>query len=1714
MDLHFIYTGGDFSYPYYLAIVSALKTQKVDSVKLWHTERLQGRYFEKIRDRVELLNADVPDFPALKNKETRFKNTHIKDYLTWKILYDHGGICMDLDTFSLKDISLLLGDKSIVAPIDVPKIEDCPYPFNSAIVVAVRHSPVIAAVLTRVEGKLAGKDVKWGETGPIAFSDVVKSNLDAGVIVPEFGTCGGFGGHEILDLYKETGTLRPNARVVHLFAYASGNLFNNIDERYIDKGNTLLARLVKETLTKEEWDTRPELHFINTGLTFPYPYYLSLMSAIKTQNASQINLWLVKEPSGPYYDAVKDKVKVTKLGEDIPDFPVLRYPNPDHPERKENFANSHLVDYYRWQILWRYGGIAADMDSLFIKDCCDLIDAKLWQEGKEFLVPAVYEDWEHVDSNTRPFHNAIFAGRKRSLIMQWIYEDCHRRMMKDDNFVWGDSGPHILNEYAKAYPTSTEVVEYGVLGGNLEMYQLFDEKGKLPDNQRFIHLWAQSIDGYWPAINESYIEESNHLYAKMVRSVLGIEERMPDIDKLISGIGRERLVYEENAAGYPMYLFADEKYLTPMIKQDHVWEPEVTNFVKNNLKTGQVFVDVGAHNGYYTIIASKIVGDEGKVLAFEPCALNRSLLELNLRLNKCNNVFVSPLALSNVSGEAKLYAAPPCSYGQRSITNEWKTEGYDVVKTAPLDEVMLYKPDMVKIDVDGAAELVVEGMVKTLARNPRVYIALEDITGKALELLKKQGFSVTSQGPANYDYQLLKQPLDLEGFINAKGQHYRPIFQYLRTHPCRSIMEIGTYDGGNAVQMIKAAAGKVPESDIVYYGFDLFEDMTPEMINKEYSYPKPPAVEKVQAMIEGQTQAKAVLIKGDTRKTLPQRLDLATVVQMRTEPLPKMDLIYIDGGHSLETVASDWLNVIPLIGPDTVVFFDDYLPEMPFIGCRATVDGIDKDKYAVDIPQAYDDYPKEYGRMRIQLAEVRMKREHTNKTGKPALHILGLAHTKTDPAYNACFSDDTEVMTEDGWKPLKGVVEEKIPVKVATLNQSTGMVEYQLPTHYHKYSYDGKMFHQGGQSIDLMTTPDHMLWLRTAQEMKMGKPYHFVVANEIRRVVQYQRDFPWEDAKEPEGSFILPAYDSNMIHRSPKSIPWNDWLSLFGIYVSEGNVGYNKFKSSSSRASAGGIIKRPYSICIAQEISVNRIKIMCLLEKMGFNFHVGPQGFIIGDAQLAAFLETFGHAAGKYIPLEYKRLPKIYLQNLLDWLVMGDGQNLDNGMIRYFTYSKQLADDVGEIGLKLGYTVTQWGGNGNVDKHGKRPRRYSVSLSKRSMGGMPNQRKNREAFEDYKGFVYCLTVKNATLYVRRNGKGCWAGNCAYSMKVLKLSKMMKKLGYEVYHYGAEGSNPDCTEHITVVSTEIQRQTYGDYDWHKEMFKHNPTDLAYKTFNQNAIREINLRKSPQDLLLISMGNYQKPISDAVGLTAVETGIGYSGVYTNRRVFESVEWMHFIYGILDPTRGNADGSYYDCVIPNYWDPQDFEFSAQKDDYYLYLGRLIPRKGLNIAAQCCERIGARLVIAGQGTEDTLKELGIDAKKVEFVGYADVKKRSDLMAHAKAIFVPTLYIEPLGGSSIEAYFAGTPSITTDFGGFRSSNQHGKTGFRCHTMAEFVWAAKNVDKLDPYYIREYAEKNYSMDRVALMYDHYFQMLADLWKGGWYEPHPEPSFNLDWLNRY
>lgn len=351
--------------------------------------------------------------------------------------------------------------------------------------------------------------------------------------------------------------------------------------------------------------------------------------------------------------------------------------------------------------------------------------------------------------------------------------------------------------------------------------------------------------------------------------------------------------------------------------------------------------------------------------------------------------------------------------------------------------------------------------------------------------------------------------------------------------------------------------------------------------------------------------------------------------------------------------------------------------------------------------------------------------------------------------------------------------------------------------------------------------------------------------------------------------------------------------------------------------------------------------------------------------------------------------------------------------------------------------------------------------------------------------------------------------------------MMHGLGHEVYHYGVEGSEvDDCTtKHVQILSRKEQVGFFGEYvpgalyevDWSGKA-------PYWKLTNDRAAAAINEHKRPGDFVCVIMGTLNEPLAKAVApATVVEYGIGYNGTFAPYRVFESYAHMHKIWGAqggFDP-----DGRFYDAVIPNYLNPADFPLCLEKDDYYLYLGRLIKRKGIHIAVETCKRLGVKLKIAGQGcakvegnriycTDGEVYE----GSNLEYVGFAAGEKRARLYQKAIATFVPTTYIEPFGAVALESQMAGTPAITTDFGAFPETVEHGKTGFRCHTLNEFVWAAQNAPALNPFYIRERAVARYSMDVVRWQYQTYFERLADLWGKGWYAIHKDADEH--WLRGY
>jgi glycosyltransferase involved in cell wall biosynthesis len=320
----------------------------------------------------------------------------------------------------------------------------------------------------------------------------------------------------------------------------------------------------------------------------------------------------------------------------------------------------------------------------------------------------------------------------------------------------------------------------------------------------------------------------------------------------------------------------------------------------------------------------------------------------------------------------------------------------------------------------------------------------------------------------------------------------------------------------------------------------------------------------------------------------------------------------------------------------------------------------------------------------------------------------------------------------------------------------------------------------------------------------------------------------------------------------------------------------------------------------------------------------------------------------------------------------------------------------------------------------------------------------------------------------------------------RFARMLEKLGYPTILYGAEGSNAPCTEFVQIISERERTALLKDCEYqHATMDDRFP---LWQLSNARAAAEVSLRKQPGDFLLTIGGGSQKPIFDFnPDLLPVEYSIGYEGNFCPNRVFESRAWQHFCYG----KQGIADGRFFDTTIPLFFDPDQFPFCAQPEDYFLYVGRLTERKGVQVVCQIAKAAGIKMKFIGHG------DPGLITGGHEYLGAVDWKTRNEIMSKAKAVICPTLYMEPFCAVSVEAQLCGTPVIATDWGGFTETVEQGRTGFRCAYLGEFVEAARAVEQLDRWYIRNRAVWNYSMWNLCHDYAAYFSRLQKLFGDGW-----------------
>jgi len=339
-------------------------------------------------------------------------------------------------------------------------------------------------------------------------------------------------------------------------------------------------------------------------------------------------------------------------------------------------------------------------------------------------------------------------------------------------------------------------------------------------------------------------------------------------------------------------------------------------------------------------------------------------------------------------------------------------------------------------------------------------------------------------------------------------------------------------------------------------------------------------------------------------------------------------------------------------------------------------------------------------------------------------------------------------------------------------------------------------------------------------------------------------------------------------------------------------------------------------------------------------------------------------------------------------------------------------------------------------------------------------------------------------------------HCAFTQKVRRFAPMMRPFGWHVIHYGVGGSVSGATEDVVLMDQDEHTDLLGHPYQHHQLYGSDALDGSslYRQWNLYAREALQERVEPGDLILLPFGHAHAaairglPVLSA-GAGAIESGIGYYETLLPWRIWESYAARHASMGREGRHGVSMESTRLEFTVPNYYHVDEWpaELGDRSDAPVVYMGRLTEGKGIaTVLEVAARRPDVRFQLIGQGD---ISAWAVPAN-VEVLGSMG-PERAALLSQARAIIAPSRYIEPFCGSVVEAQLCGTPAITSDFGAFAETVQHGITGFLCQTMSQFTAAVDNVLTLDRKGIAKRARKLYATTRVGRLYDNVFEVVRE-----------------------
>ena len=358
--------------------------------------------------------------------------------------------------------------------------------------------------------------------------------------------------------------------------------------------------------------------------------------------------------------------------------------------------------------------------------------------------------------------------------------------------------------------------------------------------------------------------------------------------------------------------------------------------------------------------------------------------------------------------------------------------------------------------------------------------------------------------------------------------------------------------------------------------------------------------------------------------------------------------------------------------------------------------------------------------------------------------------SETGKDFCDCFDQDTEVLTSDGWKHFAGLSGIE---SVATLSQDY-RVEFQRPTEYIQRRYSGPMVRAHARAARFMVTPGHRMLVYPQRD-----DLHFRLASDIKR----QDTIPVAALPSAHGDPWAPRF----------GLAEQDWAELLGWYIAEG----------SATGTRGGKVQMPgrgYQVIISQNEGPGRQRILELMRKTGLTVAVCGNNCIISNKKLWEEFRPLGNSEQKHIPRYAQRMSLLARQRLWAAMVAGDGWTHSNGTRAYATVSAALAEDARELLGGLGVACSlyrkppgTWAIEG---RSGRSMKQHWVMERKGERASLTNgDKETLYSSVDYEGDVFCVSVPNQTLLVRREGLPMFSGNC---LRYIAMRKVRHGAGWK------------------------------------------------------------------------------------------------------------------------------------------------------------------------------------------------------------------------------------------------------------------------------------------------------------------------------------------------